>query len=224
MHNFKPIFIAVLCAGSISTKAGIYTSGTGETVFQMAAYANLRHDSFGNSYTNIYGTANLDANLNSVNDDRAVLEFPTYQIPVGSTITSATLTLYVDSGGGTTGNVGTFRLWGYNGDGVASMADYYDQQVLLNTFTESVPPTFGNTSFNVTSFLQNQNSSGSQYSGFLFQAISQNVLVGFGGPGNPFPLPTLDVKYTTVPEPSAAALFLLMAALFKIKRIENPLR
>jgi hypothetical protein len=111
------------------------------------------------------------------------------------------------------GDVGTFRLYGYSGDGVASMTDYYDQEALLKTFTEGVPPTFGKTSFDVTSFIQNQNNGGSLYSGFLFQALSQNVLMGFGCPGpNTFPWPTLEVKYTVVPEPGSATLFLMGAA------------
>lgn len=185
-----------------------------ETVLPLAAYANLRHDVFGNDYINLYGTADLYANLNSVNDDRAVIEFPTYQILAGSVISSATLTIYVWAGGGTQGDVGTFRLYGYTGDGVASMNDYYDQQVLLKTFTEGVPPAFGATSFDVTSFLQSQSSGGSLYSGFLFQALSQNVLLGFGCPGpNTFPWPTLDVKYTVVPEPEVSVLSLLAAVL-----------
>jgi hypothetical protein len=186
-----------------------------DTVLPLAAYANLRHDSFGNSYTNIYGTADLYANLNPINDDRAVIEFPTCQIPAGSVISSATLTIYVWHGGGTTGDVGSFRLYGYSGDGVASMGDYYHQQALLKTFMEGVPPAYGGyTSFDVTSFIQNQNNGGSLYSGFLFQAISQNVLMGFGCPGpNTFPWPTLDVKYTVVPEPGVPMLFLLAAAL-----------
>jgi hypothetical protein len=190
-----------------------------DQMLPLAAYANLRHDTFGNSYTNIYGTADLYANLNSVNDDRAVLEFSLQQLPVGSSINSATLTIYVWAGGGTTGDVGTFRLYGYTGDGAASMADYYDQQALLKTFTEGVPPTFGYTSFDVTSFIQNQNSSGSFYGGFLFQAVSQNVLMGFGCPGpNSYPWPTLDVQYTVVPEPAGPVLFLAAAAVFRLLR------
>jgi hypothetical protein len=209
-HN---LFIAgsalflILCS---SRAAAVVT----DTVLPLAAYANFRHDIFGNSYTNLYGTAELYANLNSVNDDRAVIEFPTYQIPAGSTIQSATLAIYVWAGGGNTGDVGTFHLYGYTGDGIASMADYYDQQVLLKSFTESVPPTYGYTYFDVTSFIQAENSSQSLYSGFLFQALSQNVLMGFGSPGpNSFPWPTLDVKYTTVPEPGVAALILVAATL-----------
>jgi len=185
-----------------------------ETVLPLAAYANLRHDVFGNDYTNLYGTAELAANLNSVNDDRAVIEFPTYQVPAGSVISSATLSIYVWAGGGTQGDVGTFRLYGYTGDGVASMNDYYDQQDLIEAFTEGVPPTFGHTTFDVTSFMQSQSTGGSLYSGFLFQALSQNVLLGFGCPGpNTFPWPTLDVKYTVVPEPELSALLLLTAVL-----------
>ena len=198
-----------LWLGLVSNRALAVT----DTVLPMSAFANLRHDVFGNSYTNLYGTADLYANLNSVNDDRAVLEFPLYQIPGGSTISSAILTIYVCAGGGTAGDVGTFRLYGYGGDGVASMPDYYNQQSLLGTFTESVPPTFGYTSFDVTSFIQNQNNSGSPYSGFLFQALSQNVLVGFGCPGpNTFPWPTLDVKYSVVPEPGIGLLVLAATA------------
>ena len=208
------ILVALLCAKLASARADNYLPALTDTLLPLAAYANLRHDVFGNSYTNIYGTADLYANLNSVNDDRAVLEFPIYQIPAGSTISSATLTIDVWCGGGTTGNVGTFRLYGYSGDGIASMADYYDQEVLLKTFTEGVPPTYGYTSFDVTSFIQNQNNGGSLYSGFLFQALSQNVLMGFGCPGpNSFPWPTLDVKYTAVPEPAAPVLFLVAVAL-----------
>jgi hypothetical protein len=196
-----------------------------DTVLPLAAYANLRHDSFGNSYINIYGTADLYANLNTIDDDRAVIEFPTYQIPASSLISSATLTIYIWAGGGTTGDLGTFRLYGYSGDGVASMDDYSHQQVLLKTFTEGVPPAYGYTSFDVTSFIQNQNNGGSLYSGFLFQAISQNVLMGFGCPGpNTFPWPTLDVKYTVVPEPEVPMLLLLSATLLVCRRFRPVIR
>jgi hypothetical protein len=183
-----------------------------DVVLPLAAFANLRHDVFGNSYSNIYGITDLYANLNSINDDRAVVEFPVGQIPAGSTINSARLTIYVWHGGGTIGDVGTFQLFGYTGDGIASMADYDDQEIFLKSFTEGVPPTYGSTSFDVTSFVQSQNNSGALYSGFLFQAISQNVLMGFGCPGpNPFPWPTLDIKYTVVPEPTVPLLLLAAA-------------
>jgi hypothetical protein len=206
---------AVLAIGLFSNQA----VAQGYVVLPMTAYANLRHDVFGNSYTNLYGTADLYANLNSVNDDRAVLEFPTFQIPTGSAISMAILTVYVWSGGGNSGDVGSFRLYGYSGDGVASMNDYYDQAVLLKTFTEGVPPKFGNTSFDVTSFMQSQNAAGSSYSGFLFQALSQNVLMGFGCPGpNSFPWPTLAVNYTPVPEPEISVLMLL-SAVFVYRRL-----
>ncbi len=127
------ILVVLLCAKLASARADNYLPPLTDKVLPLAAYANLRHDVFGNNYTNIYGTADLYANLNSVNDDRAVLEFPIYQIPAGSTISSATLTIDVWCGGGNTGNVGTFRLYGYSGDGIASLADYYDQEVLLKT-------------------------------------------------------------------------------------------
>ena len=210
-----PILLALFCAGLVSARGDTRLPALTDTVLSLAAYANLRHDMFGNSYTNLYGTADLYANLNSINDDRAVVEFPVYRIPAGSMISSATLTISVWAGGGTTGDVGTFRLYGYSGDSIASMADYYDQEVLLKTFTEGVPPTYGSTSFDVTSFIQSQNNGGSLYSGFLFQALSQNVLMGFGCPGpNSFPWPTLDVKYTVVPEPAVSILFLATAALW----------
>ena len=209
MKPNKLLFIAlVLALGLFSDRA----VAQGNMVLPLAAFANLRHDVFGNSYTNLYGTADLYANLNSINDDRAVLEFPTFQIPTGSIISAAILTVYIWHGGGTTGDVGSFRLFGYGGDGVASMNDYYDQEVLLKTFTEGVPPTFGYTSFDVTSFMQSQSTDGSPYSGFLFQALSQNVLMGFGCPGpNSFPWPTLAVEYTVVPEPEITVLMLLNA-------------
>ncbi|HLP78110.1 MAG TPA: DNRLRE domain-containing protein [Candidatus Paceibacterota bacterium] len=158
-----------------------------------------------------------------MNDDRAVIEFPTSQIPRNSVISSATMTIYVWHGGGTTGDSGMFRLYGYTGDGVASMADYNAQQVLIKTFREGVPPTWGNTSFDVTAFIQSQINGGALYSGFLFQALSQNVLMGFGCPGpNTFPWPTLDVKYTVVPEPQTFALLLIGGGLIFLKRKFGP--
>jgi len=209
MKPNRLLFIAwVLALGWFSNRAVALTN----TVLPLAAFANLRHDVFGNNYANLYGTADLYANLNSVNDDRAVVEFPTFQIPTGSIISAATLTVYVWHGGGTTGDMGSFRLYGYGGDGVASMNDYYDREVLLKTFTEGVPPKFGYTSFDVTAFMQSQSTGGSPYSGFLFQAFSQNVLMGFGCPGpNSFPWPTLAVEYTVVPEPEIPVLMLLNA-------------
>ena len=221
MFAMKPnqlFFIAmVLAFGLVSNRA----VAQGNVVLPLAAFANLRHDVFGNSYTNLYGTADLYANLNSVNDDRAVLEFPAFQIPAGSAISVATLTVYVWAGGGTTGDVGSFRLYGYGGDGVASMNDYYDQEVLLQTFTEGVPPAYGATSFDVTSFMRSRNADGSPYSGFLFQALSQNVLMGFGCPGpNSFPWPTLSVEYTAVPEPEISVLMLLNAG-FVFRRFRS---
>jgi hypothetical protein len=207
MNPYKLISVASSLALALVPNRAVALT---ETVIPLTASANLRHDSFGYSYTNLYGTADLYANLNSINDDRAVLEFSISTIPTSSTINSATLTIYVWAGGGTMGTFGTFRLFGYTGDGAVSMDDYYAQQVLLNTFIEGVPPTCGFTGFNVTSFIQNQSNGGSPYSGFLFQALSQDVLLGFGSPGpNSFPLPTLDVKYTVVPEPDVPLLFLL---------------
>jgi hypothetical protein len=205
-HSFVSIALA-LC----SLLSSSYAVEAADAVLPLAAFANLRHDVFGNSYINNSHLTDLYANLNSINDDRAVVEFPVGQIPFGSTINSATLSIYVWAGGGTLGDVGTFRLFGYSGDGFASMADYYDQEVFLKSFTEGVPPTYGYTRFDVTSFIQSQNNNGALYSGFLFQAVSENVLMGFGCPGpNPFPWPTLDIKYT-VPEPTVPVLLLLAA-------------
>src|SRR5450759_4891170 len=128
MKPNKLLFIAlVLALGLFSDRA----VAQGNMVLPLAAFANLRHDVFGNSYTNLYGTADLYANLNSINDDRAVLEFSISTIPTSSTINSATLTIYVWAGGGTMGTFGTFRLYGYTGDGAVSMGDYYAKQVQL---------------------------------------------------------------------------------------------
>jgi len=169
--------------------------------------ANLRLDSFGRSYTNLYGITTLTANSNSVNDDRVVLEFPMSGIPKNSTISSASLVVYVALGGGPSGSVGSFDWSGYTGDGNLSMNDYFETANLLDSFTENVPPIFGLTSFNFTAFVQSQNSGGAVYDGFLLRALSQDVEVGFGGPGNPYPLPVLQVAYTTAPEPNTALLF-----------------
>jgi len=213
------IFVGLFCAAIVPARAQVDSPGRVDTVLPLAASANFRHDVFGNSYTNISGTAALYANLNAINDDRAVLEFPTYQVPPGSMVSSATLRVFVWLGGGVQGNVGTFSLYGYSGDGFASMADYYDQEVLLSTFAERVPPTFGYRSFDVTAFIQNQNNGESLYSGFLFQARSQDVLYGFGSPGpNDFPWPTLDVEFTPVPEPGVPVLVLMAAALSVVLR------
>lgn len=186
--------------------------GTGEAQGVVNIYpvveANLRMDSFGRSYTNLYGITTLTANLNSVNDDRVVFEFHMSGIPQNSTISSASLEVFVASGGGTSGSVGSFDWSGYTGDGNLSMNDYFETANLLDSFTENVPPTFGLTRFNFTTFVQSQNSGGAVYDGFLLRALTQNVEVGFGGPGNPYPLPVLQVTYTTAPEPNTALLFL----------------
>ena len=185
--------------------------GTGEAQGVVNIYpvveANLRLDSFGRSYTNLYGISTLTANLNSVNDDRVVFEFPMSGIPQNSTISSASLVVYVALGGGTKGSVGSFDWSGYIGDGNLSMNDYFETANLLRSFTENVPPTFGLTSFNFTAFVQSQNSGGAVYDGFLLRALSQNVEIGFGGPGNPYPLPVLQVTYTAAPEPNTTLLF-----------------
>ena len=206
--TFFTLSLAATLLETVNTHAAI-------TILSPAASANLRHDSFGFSYTNVFGNGDLYANLNSINDDRAAIEFPLFSIPANSIINSATLRMYVFSGGGVQGSTGTFNLFGYTGDGGISMNDYYSQQVLLTTFTEGVPPAFGFTNFVVTSFIQNLNHSGSGYGGFLFQALSQNVLVGFPGPGQPaYPQPILTVDFTPVPEPNRLIILAVAASLF----------
>src|ERR1035437_7471329 len=118
-NGFSPDGAGGLNVFSIKTKKILFISfvfslglfsdravAQGNMVLPLAAFSNLRHDVFGNSYTNLYGTADLYANLNSINDDRAVLEFPIFPIPTGSIISAATLTVYIWHGGGTTGDVG----------------------------------------------------------------------------------------------------------------------
>src|SRR5262249_29700541 len=70
----------------------------------------------GNVRRTVFGQSSVDtssfllfANLNPVNDDRAVLEFPLASVPGGSTVTSATLRLNVIQGGGTVGQTGAFQ-------------------------------------------------------------------------------------------------------------------
>ena len=81
MNRTKLIFIALpLAFALVPSRAAALT----ETIIPLSASANLRHDSFGYSFTNLYGTTDLYANLNPINDDRAVLEFPIYTITARS--------------------------------------------------------------------------------------------------------------------------------------------
>jgi hypothetical protein len=191
------VFLSVLLLSYCGMQAG-------EIIIAPAVEANLRHDKFGRDYTNLYGNSELYANLNLVNDDRAVLEFPMVGLPQNSVITSASLTVLVYAGGGTQGATGTFVWYGYTGDGSVSMSDYYQQRVMLKSFNEGVPPAYGYTSFDVTAFVKDQYNAGTAYDGFLLQALSQDVLVGFAGPGSSYPQPTLKVAFAPVPEPNAA--------------------
>jgi len=197
-----------------------------EIVLSPVAEANLRHDSFGQNFINLYGNYELAANLNQINDDRAVLEFAMAGLPLNSVITSAKLSVYVYAGGGTTGSFGQFTWYGYAGDGAASMDDYYKTQQAIVTFTEGVPPTYGLTTFNVTSVVQSLLAGGSAYDGFLLTALSQNVLVGFAGPGSSMIQPKLDVTYVTVPDGGdTAGLFGAgVAMLFYLARNTSPTR
>lgn len=189
------VFLSVLLPSYCGTQAG-------EIIIAPAVEANLRHDKYGRDYTNLYGSFELYANLNLVNDDRAVLEFPMVGLPQNSVITSASLTVFVWAGGGTQGSIGSFVWYGYTGDGSVSMSDYYQQRVMLESFNEGVPPAYGYTSFDVTAFVNDQYSAGTAYDGFLLQALSQNVLVGFAGPGSSYPQPTLKVAFAPVPSPT----------------------
>jgi hypothetical protein len=163
---------------------------------------------------NPYGyTDELWANLNTQNDDRAILEFGLSSIPPGSTIHTATLVLYCMAGGGTTGSNGNFRLFGYKGDGLVTVSDFNNVFTILSSFDESVPPTYGWTSFGVTSFLQNGVNHGDTYDGFLIQAMTQDVLVGFGSEEqSSWPKPYMEVMFDSIPEPGTRILVLISGA------------
>ena len=120
----------------------------------------------------------VSINLNFQNDDRGVFEFSLDSIPDYSRITSADLELFVIQGGGQSGAIGAYRIFGYTGDGQITASDFHQTKNLLLEFEHEVG-VFDIKNFDVSSFIQAQVNSRSLSIGFLVTAISQDLLIGF---------------------------------------------
>jgi hypothetical protein len=172
------------------------------------ADATVRHDIWGRTFIDPTANSPIYANRNPVNDDRAILEFPLSSIPAGSLVTSARLQIFVNQAGGTLGTTGTFALCGYPGDGLITGSDFGNDQLVLQTFKEIVPPTWGWQTFDVTAFVLNGVGDGDAFGGFLFRALDENIGIGFASVDDISvnARPVLDVQFTPIPEPEVAAL------------------
>ncbi len=162
---------------------------------------------------------NVSAALYPSEELRGILEFPVDSIPVGSLVTSATLSLYEDliENETGTGAGGTFQLCGFVGDGAVTASDWNNDGLSLQNFNAG---SFGTMTFDVTAFVQDLVSEGDSYSGFLIEASTPNFLVGFTSMEglSYYPHPVLDVEYTTVPEPNVMTLLLVAGSMIAFRR------
>ncbi|MGV3485047.1 MAG: DNRLRE domain-containing protein [Planctomycetaceae bacterium] len=150
-------------------------------------------------------SASLTAQLFSAGGDeyRGALEFDISGVPAGQTIDSATLSLFARTGR-PVGSEPNLQLHGYTGDGTISLADF-TQNNLLMEFTS----VGDNTTLNadVTSLIQSLYIGGNPFVGFNTRTTTsggQVVLQAKESSTLTMPSPQLSITYsaTAVPEPS----------------------
>jgi hypothetical protein len=165
---------------------------------------------------------NIQAELLPSEELRGIVEFPMGSIPVGSQVSSATLSLFVSQLANATGVDGitaSFQMCGYAADGTVSANDWNNDGLALQNFDLNFDSARYMT-FDVTAFVQNLVSDGDSYSGFLFQGFTEYYLVGFmsmEGAGL-YPAPVLDVEFTPVPEPHVMTLLLVAGSMIAFRR------
>ena len=175
-------------------------------------------------YTLIEGQGGI--NVNQIPflgvDRRGVLEYDISSIPTGATITGAKIMFEVNSIGGS----GGIRVYGYAGDGAASIDDALQVGTQIGVGDFPFGETGTQTMDISTQFVQSLVGN-SQYLGINLVGNPQGGSLGFYAdefdPSPFFGLPAqLFIQYTPVPEPATTALAALSIVLLTISRQRLP--